>query len=86
VRSFLAAGAGSVISTLWNIQDESAGFIFSDFYRRAQISPIGQALAETQRRALASSVYNLPCFWAPYVLTGRWRDPMPLASNSSANN
>lgn len=74
VRSFLAAGAQSVISSLWHIQDQSASIFFGDFYRLARQAPLGQALAETQRRMLALPQYQLPCFWAPYVLTGKWRD------------
>ncbi len=76
VRSFLAAGVQSVISTLWHIQDQSASFFFNTFYQRAQNGPLDQALADTQRAMLLSPVFHLPCFWAPYMLTGHWRDPL----------
>lgn len=80
VQAFLAAGAGSVISTLWSIEDESAAEFFADFYTRAGTMNLSSALAETQRRMIADPRFTLPYFWAPYVLTGRWSDPLVRAT------
>jgi CHAT domain-containing protein len=76
VRAFLAAGAHSVISTLWSIQDASAAALFTDFYTRALGTGLAKALAQAQRALLADPRYTLPCFWAPYVLSGRWNKPL----------
>jgi CHAT domain-containing protein/tetratricopeptide (TPR) repeat protein len=72
VRSFLAAGGRSVISTLWAIEDESASRFFSKFYDGSRQAPLIEALADTQRAMMKTAPYDLPYFWAPYVLSGEW--------------
>jgi tetratricopeptide (TPR) repeat protein len=78
VRSFLAAGVRSVISTLWAIEDQSAVPMFSQFYRASTKVPLSEALANSQRRMLDRSPYDLPYFWAPYVLSGESNRPLEL--------
>jgi tetratricopeptide (TPR) repeat protein len=76
VRAFLAAGARSVLSTLWRIEDNSAADLFSHFYLEARQAGLAKALASSQKRLLRSSQYSLPNFWAPYVLSGVWHKPL----------
>jgi CHAT domain-containing protein/tetratricopeptide (TPR) repeat protein len=78
VRGFLAAGARSVMSTLWKIHDLSAAKLIADFYERAKNDALGNALAGAQRALLAIPHYRLPYFWAPYVLSGEWKRPLTL--------
>ncbi|MBT7600911.1 MAG: CHAT domain-containing protein [Anaerolineae bacterium] len=73
VRSFLTAGAQSVLSTLWHIQDQSASYFFSNFYQRIKTHGIGDSLTLTQRDMINHPSYQLPNFWAPYILSGDWR-------------
>lgn len=76
VRSFLAAGVRSVISTLWAIEDQSAVSMFSQFYRTSRKIPLIEAVAAAQRRMMNRSPYDLPYFWAPYILSGEWNRPL----------
>ena len=76
VRSFLAAGVRSVISTLWAIEDQSAVSMFSQFYRTSTKVPLIEAVSAAQRRMMSRSPYDLPYFWAPYVLSGEWNRPL----------
>ncbi len=76
VRAFLAAGASSVISTYWSIEDESASAFFADFYKRSCKCGLGQALAAAQRHLISDPRYELPYFWAPYALSGSWNKPL----------
>lgn len=78
VRAFLAAGARSVVSTLWPIEDQSAAQLFSDFYERARRMPLARALAESQRQLRGDPAFAHPYFWAPYVLSGQWSEPLAL--------
>jgi CHAT domain-containing protein len=78
IRSFLAAGARSIVSTLWAIEDESAAQIFSLFYQNATRRPLAQALANAQRGMMKTPPYDLPYFWAPYVLSGEWDRPLSM--------
>jgi CHAT domain-containing protein len=73
VRSFLTAGAQSVLSTLWHIQDKSAAYFFSNFYQRIQTHGTGESLTLAQRDMINHPSYQLPNFWAPYILSGDWR-------------
>jgi CHAT domain-containing protein len=82
VRAFLAAGARSVVSTLWNIEDDSAAALFTDFYSTAGRLGLAEALAATQRNMLKNPSYSLPNFWAPYVLSGEWNKPLMFARNN----
>jgi tetratricopeptide (TPR) repeat protein len=75
VRAFLAAGARSVVSTLWETDDKSAAEFFAEFYD-CGFEGRAIALAEAQRRLLADPWYTLPYFWAPYVLSGQWKKPL----------
>jgi len=53
-RSFLAAGAGSVLSTLWPIADEYTVALMNGFYQEVGAGrPVAEAFAESQGKALA---------------------------------
>lgn len=80
VRAFLAAGAKSVMSTLWLIDDDSAAALLADFYARARQESLGTALAEAQRALLRSDAYSHPYHWAGYALSGQWSWPLRLGS------
>jgi CHAT domain-containing protein len=43
------AGAGQVIVSLWNVSDLSTAILMEEFYRRAEDSHVGAALAEAMR-------------------------------------
>jgi tetratricopeptide (TPR) repeat protein len=72
VRAFLAAGARSVVSTLWSIEDESAAEFFARFYNATRTVDLASALGSTQRSFLQDHRFMLPNFWAPYQLIGSW--------------
>ena len=76
VPEFLTAGAHSIVSTLWSVGDESSAVFFAEFYKHACENALGQALAITQRRLLENPLYELPYFWAPYVISGQWTKPL----------
>lgn len=78
VRSFLAAGARSIVSTLWAIEDASAARLFAEFYWRALEVPLIEALGDAQRAIMGQSPYDLPYFWAPYILSGDWDKRLQL--------
>lgn len=78
VRSFFAAGVRSVISTLWAVEDQSAATMFSRFHDVSEKVPLIEALADAQRRLMKEPPYDLPYFWAAYVLSGDWIEPLRL--------
>jgi len=69
--AFLAAGAKSVLLSLWSVNDQTASVFMAAFYRHFTA---GRSKAEALRRAkleLLDSKYRHPFYWAPFVLQGR---------------
>ncbi|MGB5631994.1 MAG: CHAT domain-containing protein, partial [Waterburya sp.] len=79
-RSLLYAGNGSVIVSLWNVDQESSQKLLAKFYRYwtdpEQAVPKWCALWRAQLDFLADTherFLNHPYHWAPLILIGDWR-------------
>lgn len=74
-RAFLKSGASSVLSTLWQVADESTATLIVDFFKRfREGKDKACALQEAQLALIKSKKdYEHPYFWAPFVLSGDWR-------------
>ncbi len=70
LHGFLAAGASSLLVSLWRVDDETAAPIMEEFYEAwmAGSHTTAGALRQAQLRGLARSPH--PAFWAPFQLTG----------------
>ena len=73
-RAFLAAGARSVVVSLWKVNDRSTALLMQQFYgpllqKRA---PAAAALAAAKRALLANPETRSPFYWAPFVLVGAY--------------
>lgn len=76
-RAFLFAGSRSVLSTLWEADDETTAGLMGRFYRHMlneNLSPL-DALAKTQFEFRHHRVRRLrnPYYWAGFELYGDWR-------------
>ena len=71
-RAFLAAGARSVVVSLWRVNDRSTARLMERFYRPllARGKARERALAEAKRALLADPETRSPFYWAPFVLMG----------------
>jgi CHAT domain-containing protein len=69
--SFLTAGAGQVVATLWMIPDTGAAVFAERFYRELVGSGVAESLAAAQRALLADPRYRHPYYWAGYRLARR---------------
>jgi LPXTG-motif cell wall-anchored protein len=86
-RSFMYAGAPSVVMTLWNINDYSSIFITKSFYENLQKGlPKDKALQKAKQAYLKSVSGELshPAFWAAFVQLGDYK-PINVANKSSIN-
>jgi CHAT domain-containing protein len=74
MRSFLAAGASALVSTLWAVEDRSTAQLMSKFYSYlSQGQRKGAALRQAQLDLIhdtQGSAYGHPYFWAPFFLVG----------------
>src|SRR5258706_12407843 len=69
VRGFLYAGAGSLVVSLWVVDDESMTRLMTGFYTHWLAGkPKAQALRQAQLTLLET--YEHPFYWAPLVLVG----------------
>lgn len=83
-RSFMYAGAPSVVMTLWKINDYSSIFITKLFYENLQKGlPKDEALQKAKQVYLAdaSGVLSHPAFWAAFVQLGDYK-PISVAHKS----
>lgn len=72
-RSFLFAGAATVVASLWRVADESSTELMRTFYSRlvlgdAAVDALRTAMLSTARRRRWSPLYH----WAPFILIGDW--------------
>ena len=73
----LRAGARSTLATLWQVNDASTATLMREFYAILNTNP-GMTKADALREAQlslwenTSQDWEVPFFWAPYVLVGNW--------------
>ena len=74
-RAFLAAGARSVLASLWKVDDQATAELMVDFYRHILAGKSkDQALQAAQQDLRASGGgFEAPYFWAGFQLTGDWQ-------------
>ncbi len=71
LRGFLAAGASSLLVSLWRVDDETATDLMQNYYQAwlSDSNNKAAALRDAQIRVLARTPH--PAFWAPFQLVGR---------------
>lgn len=71
-HAFLAAGARSVVVSLWKVEDRTAAEYMSEFYRQIHSgrSPAEAMLLVRQSRIRANGALSHPSQWAPFILVG----------------
>ncbi len=70
-RGFFAAGAPSLVISLWTVDDDATAQLMTGFYEhlRENGSPAA-ALRHAQLHVMETKPH--PFFWSPFVLVGRW--------------
>jgi CHAT domain-containing protein len=83
VNAFVEAGAQTVVSTLWELEDHAAAHLMTVFYEHlGRAEEKGQSLREAQLQMIASG--DPPYFWAGFEVVG---DPTgSLFNNSNLNS
>lgn len=68
-RTFLQAGADTVVSSLWKVSDDSTALLMAEFHR---LMGSGESPAEALRHAALKirKQFPHPFYWAPFILTG----------------
>jgi CHAT domain-containing protein len=73
-RSFLSAGADSMIASLWPVADDATSLLMNTVYTRlGQGADLQSAMQSGQLAVLKNPKLSHPFFWAPFNLIGNWR-------------
>jgi CHAT domain-containing protein len=67
-RGFLYAGASSIVSSLWKVDDASTNLLMQRFYQN--LKTMDKRLALTQAQLTVKESYPHPYHWAAFQLTG----------------
>jgi len=76
-RSFIGAGAGGVVASLWKVFDESTSALMKEFYDRmvGKKESAAAALVDARRVLIESKEFAHPFHWSPFVVIGTDRAP-----------
>jgi len=70
-RAFLAAGARSVLVSLWAVDDEATMLFMRRFYQQlADGKTASLALHQSMKSLRESEQFSAAKYWAPFVLIG----------------
>jgi len=78
-RAFLLAGARTVVSTLWSIDDSTTLYLMKSFYAQlARKRPVPDALRIAKKSMLSTfgPTKALPYYWAGFTVEGLARPPI----------
>ncbi len=67
-RGFLYAGANSIVSSLWEVDDQATNLLMQSFYQNLRTMNKREAL--TQAILSTKQSYQHPYYWAAFQLTG----------------
>lgn len=68
-RGFLYAGASSIVSSLWKVDDNATSMLMQEFYSKLQSTNKRHALRAAQLKVKAGKYFH-PKYWAAFQLTG----------------
>jgi len=68
-RGFFYAGASSIVSSLWKVNDEATSLLMQEFYSNLPSANKRDALRQAQLK-LKAGEYSHPGYWAAFQLTG----------------
>jgi CHAT domain-containing protein len=69
-RAFLAAGASSVVVSMWEVADNSTAVFMQELYRSILMGDPKNVALMHARLALIHRGFDQPFFWAPFILMG----------------
>lgn len=76
VRSFIYAGARSVMATHWVADDAAADLVVRRFFASSNGLAIDNALRTAQMSLIAEQKFSHPYYWGPYVVIGDASRPL----------
>ena len=69
-RAFLAAGARSVLASLWAVDDAATFYFMKYFYQHLKSGESASASLQQAMREMRNTVLSHPYYWAPFFIVG----------------
>ena len=82
-NAFLQAGAKSVLSSAWKVDDDATAEFMKRFYTNLvaeQLTPAA-ALRQTQIEMMQKTQFKSPFYWAAFTLQGEFRQPISISQS-----
>jgi CHAT domain-containing protein/tetratricopeptide (TPR) repeat protein len=86
-HSFMAAGAKTVIASLWKVDDRATAILMSDLYHsmlQDGMSP-GASLRSAKLKLMRDKRWSAPYYWAGFVLQGEYANRISIDRHSRLN-
>jgi CHAT domain-containing protein len=82
-NAFLQAGAKSVVSSAWKVDDNATAILMSKFYSNLIDKGLttSEALRQAQIEMSKSTQYSSPFYWAAFTVQGEFRHPITVSTN-----
>jgi CHAT domain-containing protein/Flp pilus assembly protein TadD len=76
-RAFFAAGARSIVASLWAVSDESTAALMEAFYRHlfTEKQSVARSLNAARLSLVSDGQYAHPYYWSPFVVMGSEYSP-----------
>lgn len=81
-RGFLYAGTNSIVSSLWEVNDEATSILMQEFYKNLKVMEDKRAALRLAQLKVKDTYNSHPYFWAAFQLTGATQSA-PSASYAS---
>lgn len=80
-RGFMYAGASSVVSSLWKVDDEATAELMKRFYANMLLKEMtpAAALRDAQNSVRRETQWSSPFYWAAFTLQGEYRNTIKTA-------
>lgn len=87
-RTFLTAGARSVVASLWDVEDRSTATLMAHFYRQlAQGKSVGASLRAAQLEMLSTFGKDYePFYWAGFTVIGDGERKIPFGQTTTSES
>jgi CHAT domain-containing protein len=84
-HSFMSAGSKSVMASLWKVDDRATAYLMTRFYESLlqQGMSTGAALRMAKLKMMKEKQWQVPYFWAGFVLQGEYTNHIAVQNDSS---
>lgn len=72
-RIFFYAGASSVLSTLWKIDDSFTAIFMTEFYRNLKLGKSLMEALQVTKTNMIKTRFSNPFYWGAFILNGNFR-------------